>query len=276
MKISVIVPTYNRPRALKLCLKSLALQSVLPTEVLIADDGSTAETRDAVLEMRESLEDLFPITHVWQEDDGFRKPKILNETVRQTTGEYLIFIDGDCMAHRHFVRAHVEQSDPTAILGGKRVEIGKQLTEKLLAAGTVINSLSARLLLDALIQKSRKVEESVRIKHSILRKLMHRDKIRNDGIWGCNFSLYKQLFLDINGCDEDFVDGSFEDNDLGIRVLNQGKQVRSVRGLAIIFHLWHPATWSVESKKYKYNAKIARRRIENKEKVCINGVRKLV
>jgi glycosyltransferase involved in cell wall biosynthesis len=275
MKISVIVPTYNRPKALKLCLKSLAVQSLLPSEVLIADDGSTTETRDSVEEMRESLKHLFSIKHVWQEDDGFRKPKILNETVRQTSGEYLIFIDGDCMAHRHFIRSHVEQGDPLSILGGKRVEIGRQLTEKLLEKGTALNTLSPALLLDALALNSRKVEESIQIKNTFLRKLMHRDRIRKDGIWGCNFSLYKKLFIDINGCDEDFLDGSYEDNDLGIRVLNQGKQVRSVRGLAIIFHLWHPSTWSFESEKYQYNAKIARRRIENKETICKNGIRKL-
>jgi glycosyltransferase involved in cell wall biosynthesis len=275
MKTSVIVPTYNRPRALKLCLLSLSKQSMLPFEVLIADDGSTSETRDVVLDMQRELKHLFPITHVWQEDDGFRKPKILNETVRQSTGDYLIFLDGDCMAHRHFIRAHVEQSSPSAILGGKRVEIGKKLTKKLLTRGKVLNYLSPSLIMDSLAQRSRKVEESVQIKNKLIRKLMHRDKIRNEGIWGCNFSLYRQLFIDINGCDEDFLDGSFEDNDLGIRVLNQGKQVRSVRGLAIIFHLWHASTWSVTSEKYQFNSKIFRKRVENKELICLNGIRTL-
>jgi glycosyltransferase involved in cell wall biosynthesis len=275
MKTSVIVPTYNRPKALKLCLMSLARQSVLPSEVLIADDGSTSETRTTVLELQASLKHVFPITHIWQEDIGFRKPKILNETVRHTTGEYLIFIDGDCMAHRHFIQAHLERSDPAAILGGKRVEIGKKLTEELLVKGKVLNRLCPTLVLDALKGKSRKVEESFQIKNRLIRKLMHRDKISDTGIWGCNFSLYKKLFIDINGCDEEFKDGSFEDNDLGIRVLNQGKQVKSVRGLAIVFHLWHPLSWNFGSEIYQYNAKIIRRRIENKETVCKNGIRKL-
>ena len=275
MKTSIIVPTYNRPRALKLCLWSLAKQSLLPSEVLIADDGSTSETKDAVDEMRNALKEVFPIKHIWQEDIGFRKPRILNETVRQTTGDYLIFIDGDCMGHRHFVRAHVKQSSPLAILGGKRVEIGKELTERLLQKGQVLNSFDVLLLVDSLKGGSRKVEESFQIRNTLLRKIMHRDLITDDGIWGCNFSLYKQLFLDINGCDEDFSDGSLEDNDLGIRVLNQGKQVRSVRGLAIVFHLWHPSSWSFEGDKYKYNLKIIKRRIENKEIICKNGIRKL-
>jgi glycosyltransferase involved in cell wall biosynthesis len=275
MNISVIVPTYNRPQALKLSLQSLARQSMTPHEVLIADDGSSEDTRQAVREMQRMLKDVFSIKHVWQEDIGFRKPKILNETVRQSTGDYLVFIDGDCMAHRHFIRAHVEQSSPTAILSGKRVEIGQRLTEKLLAEGTVLNSLTPGLLVDSLQGGSRKVEESFQIKNSLIRRLMHRDFINDDGVWGCNLSLSKELFININGCDEDFLDGSLEDNDLGIRVLNQGKQVRSVRGLAIVFHLWHPSSWSFESKKYQYNLKIIRNRIEAKETTCRNGIRKL-
>jgi glycosyltransferase involved in cell wall biosynthesis len=275
MIISVIVPTYNRPLALKLCLMSLAGQSMLPSEVLIADDGSSSETRDVVQEIQRSLHDIFPIKHVWQEDIGFRKPKILNEAVRQATGDYLVFIDGDCMAHRHFIRAHVEQSDPAAILGGKRVEIGRHLTEQLLKEGTVLNSFNVRLILDSLAGNSRKVEEAIQIKNPLLRRLMHRDQINDDGIWGCNFSLYRNLFMEINGCDEDFLDGSLEDNDLGIRVLNRGKKVKSVRGLANVFHLWHPSSWSFEGDKYRYNHQIIKRRIELKERFCNNGIKKL-
>lgn len=272
MKISVIVPTYNRPEALRMCLMSLAGQSMPPSEVLVADDGSGPETRDAVGEMKESLGRALPVRHVWQEDRGFRKPAILNEAVRNAAGEYLVFIDGDCMAHRHFVRAHVERSAPDAILGGKRVDIGKELTAKLLERRTVLARVGPSLILDSLAGRSRKVEEGFRITSPALRRLLHRDRIGRDGIWGCNFSIHRKLFFDINGCDEDFLDGSLEDNDLGIRVLNRGGEVRSVRNLAIVFHLWHPSTWSFSNEKYRYNSGIIRRRIENRETRCRNGI----
>jgi glycosyltransferase involved in cell wall biosynthesis len=274
MKITAIVPTYNRPQALKLCLLSLTKQSVMPHEILIADDGSASETGDMVLEMQEQLKRIFPIRHVWHEDKGFRKPKILNETVRQSTGDYLVFIDGDCMAHRHFVRSHAEQGSPDAILSGKRVEIGRALTERLLKEGRVLNSLTPRLIWDSLRGGSRKVEEALMIRSPFLRRIAHRDRITDDGVWGCNFSLSKDLFVAINGCDEDFQDGSIEDNDLGIRVLNQGKRVQSVRGLAIIFHLWHQSSWSFENEKYQHNLAILKRRIANREPFCKNGITK--
>lgn len=275
MKITTVVPTYNRPRALRLCLLSLAEQSVRPHEVMIADDGSGTETRDTVVQMQQALQQIFPIKHIWHEDRGFRKPKIINETVRQSTGDYLVFIDGDCMAHQHFIRAHVESSSPDAILSGKRVEIGKELTERLLTNGAVLNSFNPSLIWDSVRGRSRKVEEGIMLKNPFLRRILHREKITNDGVWGCNFSLYKDLFMIINGCDEDFIDGSIEDNDLGIRVLNQGKHVRSVRGLAIIFHLWHNSSWSFSNEKYRHNLAILKRRIENKEPFCKNGIRKL-
>ncbi len=274
MKISVIVPTYNRPSALTLCLRSLALQSVKPDEILIADDGSGTETRGTVRAMQEEMKQVFPIRHVWHEDEGFRKPKILNETVRQSVGDYLVFIDGDCMAHRHFVRSHVQYGGPDAIVSGKRVEIGKDLTERLLTAQKVVNRFTPGLLWDALKGGSRKVEEALLIKNPVLRRLAHRDRITDDGVWGCNFSISKDLFVAINGCDEDFLDGSIEDNDLGIRVLNQGKKVRSVRGLAIIFHLWHKSSWDFSNEKYQFNKAVLKRRIENKEAFCKNGIYK--
>ena len=275
MRISVIVPTYNRPRELRLSLLSLTQQSMLPSEVLIADDGSGSETKAQVEELQEILERKFPVKHVWHEDIGFRKPKILNETVRQSTGDYLIFIDGDCMAHRDFVRSHVTMSSPDAILSGKRVEIGKKLTDLLMKKDDPIVTFRPLLVWDAIAGgeiKSRKVEEAIRIENSLVRMLLHRDRITDDGVWGCNFSLYKDLFYEINGCDEDFLDGSIEDNDLGIRVLNAGKRVRSVRNYAIIFHLWHKSSWSFENEKYQHNLAIMQRRIENKEKFCLNGI----
>lgn len=275
MKISVIVPTYNRHIALKLCLMSLSVQSIVPDEVLVADDGSGDRTASVINDFRSSNQCNYELKHVWQEDIGFRKPMIINKTVRESTGDYLIFIDGDCIAHRHFVRAHVENAEQDAVLGGKRVEFGNKLTEQLLQKGEFINRLTFRLLWDSIVSDSRKVDEAFQINNPLLRRILHRDRITDDGIWGCNFSIYKKLFYDINGSDEDFRDGSLEDNDIGIRVLNGGGKVKSARARAIVFHLWHPASWSRADEKFIYNQEIVKRRIELREATCKNGIVKL-
>lgn len=274
MKVSVIVPTYNRPQALTLCLASLARQSLLPDEVLVADDGSRDETRLAIDRFRNSSNCRFVLKHVWQEDDGFRKPRILNETVRNAAGDYLVFIDGDCLAHRHFLANHVTNADRTSMLGGKRVDVGQQLTETLLNRSRLITRLTAGLLWDSMVGGTRKAEEALVVKSPLVRRLAKLDRISNDGIWGCNFSVSKDLFYAINGCDEDFLDGSIEDNDLGIRVLNSGGKLKSVRYLANVFHLWHKSSWSFSSEKYQHNLRIIEQRIALKEPRCRNGIEK--
>jgi glycosyltransferase involved in cell wall biosynthesis len=276
MKTSVIVATYNRPRYLRLCLLSLAASSVPPYEVLVADDGSTAETRDTVLEMQASLKDVFPITHVFQERDGIRKQRVVNEAVRRSTGDYLFFTDGDCVVHRQCLQEHLKRSDPRAILAGQRVQLGEQLTEKLLSSGTVVNTLTGELVMDFLARRSHHFQEAFVIRNPLLRRLLRKDRIKPEtSVIGCNCSLPKRLFMDINGYDEDFLGFGDEDADLGIRVMNQGGFIRSVRNLAIVFHLYHPGTWDMTTDKFKYNAAIKKRRIENKEAVCKNGINKL-
>ena len=93
MKLSVIVTTYNRPHALKRVLEGLFCQTRLPREILVADDGSTEETRDLVDGCR--ADSPVPLVHVWQADKGFRLSRIRNKGILKATGEYLVILDGD-------------------------------------------------------------------------------------------------------------------------------------------------------------------------------------
>jgi len=275
MKTSVIVATYNRPLYLRLCLLSLAASSVRPDEVLVADDGSTFETVDTIREMQTSLNEAFPILHVRQERKGIRKQIVVNEAVRQSSGDYLFFTDGDCIVHRHCLREHLQRSDPRAILAGQRVQLGKQLTEKLLNNGTVVNTLTLEMLVDFLARRSHHFQEAFVIRNPLLRRLLRKDLIKpTTSVIGCNCSLPKKLFLDINGFDEDYQGFGDEDADLGIRVINLGGFIRSVRNLANVYHLAHPGTWHMGTEQFKHNAMIKQRRIDNKEAYCKNGIEK--
>ena len=275
MKTSVIVATYNRPLYLRLCLLSLAASSVRPDEVLVADDGSTFETVDTIREMQTSLNEAFPILHVRQERKGIRKQIVVNEAVRQSSGYYLFFTDGDCIVHRHCLREHLQRSDPRAILAGQRVQLGKQLTEKLLNNGTVVNTLTLEMLVDFLARRSHHFQEAFVIRNPLLRRLLRKDLIKpTTSVIGCNCSLPKKLFLDINGFDEDYQGFGDEDADLGIRVINLGGFIRSVRNLANVYHLAHPGTWHMGTEQFKHNAMIKQRRIDNKEAFCKNGIEK--
>ena len=67
---SLIISTYNRSDALELCVKSVLRQSLLPDEIIIADDGSKEDTGELIHQLAASSE--VPIIHVWHEDLGFR------------------------------------------------------------------------------------------------------------------------------------------------------------------------------------------------------------
>ena len=69
MRVSIIITTYNRPDALLLVLKSIELQTKLPAEVIIADDGSASDTEKSVANYQKNSK--LRIIHSWQEDIGF-------------------------------------------------------------------------------------------------------------------------------------------------------------------------------------------------------------
>ena len=128
--ISILLATYNWPQALKLCLESLATQTDRQFEIIIADDGSTESTKH-VIEVFQATNDI-PITHLWQEDQGFRKTKILNQAIAAAHGSYLIFLDGDCIVQPDFVANHRALAQSGFLVTGSRVLLNEKFTQELL------------------------------------------------------------------------------------------------------------------------------------------------
>ena len=108
MKIGVIISTYNNPEWLEKTLWGYMAQSRKADEIVVADDGSKEETRQLI----ERYQQFLPIKHVWHEDIGFRKTKILNEALKAAESEYLIFTDQDCVPRRDFVATHERFARP--------------------------------------------------------------------------------------------------------------------------------------------------------------------
>ena len=107
---SLIVTTYNWPEALEICLNSILSQTVIPKEIIIADDGSKQETADLVQKIKESNPNI-EIIHSWQKDDGFRLSMSRNKAIRKAKGKYVIIIDGDLILERHFIQDHIENME---------------------------------------------------------------------------------------------------------------------------------------------------------------------
>ena len=102
---SLVTPTYNWPDALELLLLSIKNQSVLPNEVIIANDGSKPETTALIEKFQKDFP--VPIIHVRHDDNGNQKPAIMNKAIAKSKYDYIIEIDGDIIMHKDFVKDHL-------------------------------------------------------------------------------------------------------------------------------------------------------------------------
>ena len=105
MRASLIVTTYNRPDALHLVLQSVLQQTVPPAEIIVADDGSGADTAETVGRFAKTSP--IPVKHVWQEDQGFRAAQSRNRALAAAQGPYIVLIDGDMVLHPEFIADHL-------------------------------------------------------------------------------------------------------------------------------------------------------------------------
>lgn len=237
---SLIISFYKNIHALKVILAALELQSFKEFEVIIADDGSPAGITEEIARMRECSP--FPLKHTWHEDRGFRKTTILNKAAHESESPYIIFMDGDCIPHRRFIEGHVREREAGAVLAGRRVNLSARLSQKLEAGkvrGGYLGSprFLGSLLIDGVFGKSNHVEKGLYLSIPFLKRAMNR---KDAGVLGCNFSLWKEDFLDINGFDERYLAPAVgEDTDIETRLRWNNIRVKTVKNIAIQYHLHH-------------------------------------
>jgi glycosyltransferase involved in cell wall biosynthesis len=238
LQLSVIVSTYNSPRALALVLAGLARQTVQEFELLIADDGSGPETK-ALID-RFARDARFPVRHVWHPDDGFRKCMILNKTIAAARGTYLIFFDGDCVPPAHTIAAHVRSAQRNRYLAGGKVLLSQRLTDRLSLAAVQRGDFERIRFWWRDVEKRRRLVIS---RVPGLRFLFDRNVKRPPGWRGENSSTFAEYVHRVAGFDERFTYG-LEDADFGHRLAATGVIGYSLRYTAPVFHLEHPRPWA--------------------------------
>ena len=226
-KISLIISTYQNPRSLEKVLQGVRRQTQVPGEVLISDDGSEAPTRELVARWRGQMP--VELRHLWHEDKGFRKTTILNKSIAAATGNYVVFLDGDCVPHREFIADHLALAEPGFWIQGRRCFVG----EKFAPDFDIEKTSVSRWILQGRITGAMK---AIRWPRPILRR-----DCAQRGIIGCNMAFWREDLVAVNGLDEDYSGwGIGEDSDLGTRLYNLGRPRKFVYGRAIVFHLNHP------------------------------------
>ena len=234
LRLTVLVTTYNNPRALRLVFAGLARQSIRDFELIVADDGSGDET--AALIASFAAQAPFPVRHVWHPDQGFRKCTISNQAILASAGDYLIFFDGDCIPGQHCVARHLRTAQRGSYLAGGKILLGASVSAKLTP------ELVERGLLDSIGPWWRDVGKRRRLLVSrlpVLRDWMNRRVPRQPAWRGENSSAFAEDIHRVGGFDQRFGYG-FEDADLGHRLQAAGVRGRSVRYTAPVFHLDHP------------------------------------
>jgi glycosyltransferase involved in cell wall biosynthesis len=233
--VTVIVTTYNRPDALAAVLAGYRAQSDRDFEMIVADDGSTAETAVVI---NEAQTDGFNIGHVWHEDQGFRAAAIRNRAIAQTAADYIIFSDGDCIPLPGFVAQHRRMAEKGWFLSGNRILLSDGFSRRVLQDRLPVHAWRSGRWLRAKIsgEVNRWLPLLALPPDLALRKWPAH---RWEGVMTCNLSVWRKDLLAVDGLDESYSGWGLEDSDLAIRLLRSGVRHKSARFAAPVLHLWH-------------------------------------
>ncbi|HEX8602933.1 MAG TPA: glycosyltransferase family 2 protein [Pseudoduganella sp.] len=234
-KISVIVTTYNRPDALTAVIEACFAQDDPHYEIIIADDGSTNNTRDCVAALCARAP--VPLRHVWQPDEGFRAARVRNLGTLAASGDYIVFLDGDCIPEKNFVSQHRKLAKRGFIVSGSRVLMSEQYTRTLLDAHIDLHRLrwSERLRL-RLGGHFNKFLQTVLVLPDVGRE---RRKFTWRRIKSCNLAVWRSDLDRVNGFDQSFTGWGHEDSDLVVRLFNAGVLRKDGAFATEVYHLWH-------------------------------------
>ncbi len=225
-RISLVITTYNNPPFLELVLKSVLMQHTLPGEVVIADDGSTHETKELIDRYRELLP--VPLVHSWIPDMGFRVAKARNEAIARTKGEYIVLIDGDILLTPHFIADHIRLMQPGRFVTGSRARLNEKATkERCTNMNACINIFSSGL-------GRRLVLLRIPGAHNLL--IGHKG-LRNAR--SCHMAFWRADFIQANGFEEAFEGWGYEDSEFVQRLYNNGLTRKNAKLTAPAVHLYH-------------------------------------
>jgi len=233
--ISVIVTTYNWPEALSACLSSLLDQQDRQFEILIADDGSNIATAECIAHFQQQT--IIPIHHIYQEDKGFRAGTIRNKAAAASSGQYLLFMDGDCIALPSFIKRHRALAELGYFVPGNRLLLNKSYTALILEQRLPLHLKPFVFYLRLWVQ--RRINRLLPLIYLPFHNWRYLQPEKWQKAMTCNLAVWKHDFLAVNGFDEVFEGWGYEDSDLVIRLIHQGTKRKEGRFAAPVLHLWH-------------------------------------
>jgi GT2 family glycosyltransferase len=238
IKISLLIAFYNKASVLELVIASLKRQSFSLFEVIICDDGSTK------VEMNLALNTLknsgLKYQYLWQKDEGFKKNRILNQGVLKARGDYLVFIDQDCILHKNFLADHWDEKKAGYIRAGRRCDLTPKISSQLKASDVESGYLEKNywwIFWAISWMKDNNNFKAIRMTWQWLQKLFQKKK---KALLGCNFGLFKSDLEKVNGFDMRYNQPTIgEDTDLEWRLNGVGVRTLPLLHMAIQYHVYH-------------------------------------
>jgi len=265
MLVTVIVSVYKDANALQCLLYGFERQTINDFEVIVAEDGDSTEISGYLINY---VTNKYSIVHLTQEDKGFRKTMAVNRAIAMSKGEYLVFLDGDCIPHNNFIENHVKNAGEGYYCAGRKMHLGKRWSAAVRLNPSEISKIQTWASLFKNIWGLHKdhvrnfeIGAPSRVFHEIFKE-------KKLSLVGCNFSIFKSDILLVNGYDEDLPGIGGEDDDLGTRLEALNVKSRNVKFKSICYHLHH------ESRRVDWdlNKKISQEKHMRAEYFARNGV----
>lgn len=221
MRLGLLITSFNRPDALNLVLKTVAMQSKVPDHIIVCDDGSGLESQQVIRDWVGQL----PVCHAWQPDRNFRAARARNLGIARIQADYLVWVDGDCLLPRDFMENHLRLASRGFLVAGGRHLLAEAKTKLLLDGMDSIDGAFEHWKFGL-------------TQFSGLRRFSAKSwKI----VRTCNVGMHRDELLAVNGFDESYVGWGREDSDLVVRLMHRGIKVKSARLAACVAHLHHRA-----------------------------------
>jgi glycosyltransferase involved in cell wall biosynthesis len=266
--ISVVLAAYERAGDLDVALAAFADQRGERADIVVADDGSAGDVREVV----ERWEGTIDVAHVWQPKQGFQKARALDRAALAARGDYLVFLDADCVPRRGFLRAVRKGARPGWFLSTKRVMLGEDFSRRVVEQKLPIWRWSAATWF---VRAPREVGRPGYL-------LSLRDRRRPWRSESPEFTppdhaysligLFRSDFERVNGYDVQCTrvdDG--EDQDLAIRLRRSGLRCGWAGPASTVLHLWHPPrSYRVEDRVPVFRVTEQQDRIE-----AVEGLREI-
>ncbi len=257
--ISVIISTYNSEDWLEKVLWGYETQTFREFEVIIADDGSKQPTFDLIERIQKQVN--YSIRHIWQEDEGFQKSRILNKAIVACQSNYILMSDGDCIPRKDFLETHIKNKEQGYFLSGGYFMLPMDIS-KIISKDDILN----QNCFDVKWLKSNGLKPS--FKNNKLKAKGLFEGLLNlltptKATWnGHNASGWKEDILAVNGFDERMQYGG-QDRELGERLFNLGIKSKQIRYSAICIHLDHKRGYKTPETIAK-NKAIRKKTVEEK------------